>query len=324
MDAASFAEGLLAFWMRDQPTDFWWEGGEELDQELTRRYGDYLAAAAAVLEHQKGCARDTPDGERSELQRRLLEAEEHAAAAAVPAASLVGPRMAQLKELEARAPAIAHHRRRPMDLTAERRVIEQLLVPFAAEEGAEEWPETPAWVVKDGEPVEAARLVQTRQQLALVVLLDQFSRNIHRGSPQAFAYDRFAGPLAGMLLARRAHLQLAPFERFFLTMPLEHSENPEQQELGVVATTALMEHVQQRDGFEGPTVKYFEEVTAARSGRAELIKQFGRYPPRNEALGRENTEAEAAYLAERQQALEAAEDDGKDASSFIHVPTAKQ
>ena len=46
--------------------------------------------------------------------------------------------MAQLKELEARAPAIAHHRRRPMDLTAERRVIEQLLVPFAAEEGAEE------------------------------------------------------------------------------------------------------------------------------------------------------------------------------------------
>ena len=47
------------------------------------------------------------------------------------------------------------------------------------------------------------------------------------------------------------------------------------QELGVVATTALMEHVQQRDGFEGPTVKYFEEVTAARSGRAELIKQVG-------------------------------------------------
>ena len=112
-------------------------------------------------------------------------------------------------------------------------------------------------------------------RLAEILVLDQFSRNIHRGSPQAFAYDRFAGPLAGMLLARRAHLQLAPFERFFLTMPLEHSENPEQQELGVVATTALMEHVQQRDGFEGPTVKYFEEVTAARSGRAELIKQVG-------------------------------------------------
>ena len=88
MDAASFAEELLAFWLRDHPeisewdcatapvpaaTDArWWNVGEELDQELTRRYGDYLAAAAAVLEHQKGCARDTPDGERSELQRRLL------------------------------------------------------------------------------------------------------------------------------------------------------------------------------------------------------------------------------------------------------------
>ena len=91
--------------------------------------------------------------------------------------------------------------------------------------------------------------VDIRHRLALVILLDQFSRNIYRGGPAAFAFDRFTCPLVMQLLDSEGELakehteRLAPFELFFLLMPLEHSEVAAEQAAGVALTRTLLHQV---------------------------------------------------------------------------------
>jgi uncharacterized protein (DUF924 family) len=121
----------------------------------------------------------------------------------------------------------------------------------------------------------------TRGTLALVILLDQFSRNLHRNSPEAFAADIKALAIARAAIARGVDRALGPVERMFLYMPFMHAENLADQDEGVRLFTSLGE----------------ESVRYAIHHR-EVIRRFGRFPHRNAALGRVSTEEEAEYLAQ--------------------------
>ena len=119
--------------------------------------------------------------------------------------------------------------------------------------------------------------------MALVLVLDQFSRNLHRGSADAFAQDAKALALARDGIARGLDLAIAPPDRrVFLYLPFEHSEDPADQEEAIRLCEART---------EDPVY-----VDFARRHR-DVIAEFGRFPHRNAVLGRLNTPAEEAYLA---------------------------
>lgn len=117
-------------------------------------------------------------------------------------------------------------------------------------------------------------------RLAEIIVLDQFSRNIHRGSPDAFAQDPMALSLAQSAVAQGAHLALTVTRRNFLLMPWMHSESR--------AVHAAAEAL-------------FREFASRRTLDVELrhkaiVDRFGRYPHRNKILGRESTAEEVAFL----------------------------
>ncbi len=120
--------------------------------------------------------------------------------------------------------------------------------------------------------------------LAYLVIADQFSRNIHRGTAQAFATDAQARAAARRALEAGWDLGAPEPERQFFYMPFEHSEDMADQDLAV----RLMEERLPADP---------EMALHARAHR-ESIRRFGRFPGRNAALGRESTPEEAAFLAE--------------------------
>jgi len=124
--------------------------------------------------------------------------------------------------------------------------------------------------------------------LALCILLDQFPRNLHRGSAEAFACDPKALAIARAAVLRDRHdLALTATERSFLYLPFEHSEAMADQDLSVTLFEGLRDHPLHRG--PGGTIDY------AWRHRAVIVR-FGRYPHRNAALGRESTPAETAWL----------------------------
>jgi uncharacterized protein (DUF924 family) len=131
-----------------------------------------------------------------------------------------------------------------------------------------------------------------RGRLALILLSDQFPRNIYRDSPRAFAQDSKA--LAWSLdgIEQGLDLQLRPIERVFFYVPLEHAESLEHQEQSVKYCGELISIV-------GPEDKpIFEEYLNFAVRHRDIIARFGRFPYRNKILGRETTPAERAFLAE--------------------------
>ncbi len=128
--------------------------------------------------------------------------------------------------------------------------------------------------------------------LAVVVVLDQFSRNVCRGTPDAFAQDPLARDMALGAITEGVDQQLTPIERLFLYLPLEHSENLADQEHSVALCRQLAASLPgaQQEPFLG-------FVTYAESHR-DVIAQFGRFPHRNEILGRESTREELLYLSQ--------------------------
>ena len=130
-----------------------------------------------------------------------------------------------------------------------------------------------------------------RRRLALILLLDQFPRNIHRGRAAAFAGDMQALPLALTGMQLGADIALGPAERMFFYMPLQHAESLEVQEEGLAAFERLMYDApdEQRELFRGA-------FGFARRHR-DIIARFGRFPHRNAVLGRSNTPEETAWLA---------------------------
>lgn len=117
--------------------------------------------------------------------------------------------------------------------------------------------------------------------LAAIILLDQFSRNIHRGTPAAFAADGLAVELTLSAIERGWEDRYPPDRRVFLYMPLMHAEDRALQDMSVAKFEAL--------GID-------ENIAFARDHRG-VIEQYGRFPSRNAALGRQSTDAEQAYLA---------------------------
>ena len=129
-----------------------------------------------------------------------------------------------------------------------------------------------------------------RQTLAAVIVFDQFSRNIYRGTPKAFAFDGLALKLCKAALERGDASKLTEVEHAFLLMPLEHSEALTDQQACVVAFEAL--EAASRPSFR-PLISNSLDYAHQHH---KVIEQFGRFPHRNVILGRENTEAEAYYL----------------------------
>jgi uncharacterized protein (DUF924 family) len=129
-----------------------------------------------------------------------------------------------------------------------------------------------------------------RPALALVVLLDQFPRNVWRGTPRAFAHDSQALEIASASVAA-GHLDaLAPIEQAFLILPYEHSELLDAQRDCV----QLSEQILNAAAAEWrPVLEVYADY--ARQHLA-LIERFGRFPHRNAVLGRESTPAERAFL----------------------------
>ncbi|OAN67144.1 hypothetical protein A7X12_00500 [Sphingomonas sp. TDK1] len=117
--------------------------------------------------------------------------------------------------------------------------------------------------------------------LAAVILLDQFSRNIHRGKAEAFAGDALAQRLAQAAVARGWDQRMSKEQRLFLYLPFEHAEDPALQVQSLRLFTALGE---------------YEWLAYARD-HEEAIRRFGRFPARNEALGRISTPDELDYLS---------------------------
>lgn len=126
-----------------------------------------------------------------------------------------------------------------------------------------------------------------RGLVALVVLLDQFSRNIHRGSARAFAADPKALALATQAIAGGRHAALPAIHRVFLYLPLEHCEALDTQERCV----ALFRELAACSGH--PLAAGFERYAIA---HRDVIARFGRFPHRNAVLGRQSTAEELDYL----------------------------
>ena len=127
--------------------------------------------------------------------------------------------------------------------------------------------------------------------LALILLLDQFRRNIYRGTAAAFSHDKMALRLCVEGAMKKRDSGLSPIERVFFYMPLQHAESKKVQAKSVALYSRLARAVTPtyRETFE--TIAQFAEL------HADIVETFGRFPHRNALLGRENTAEEAEYLA---------------------------
>ncbi|MBT9568244.1 MAG: DUF924 domain-containing protein [Thiobacillus sp.] len=127
-------------------------------------------------------------------------------------------------------------------------------------------------------------------RLALVIVFDQFPHHIHRDRPQAFATDSQALALTLAALASGEDAQLTPIERVFLYLPLEHAESDEMQALSV----SLYERLA-ADAADEERALFADFLKYAHSHR-DVVARFGRYPHRNEILGRPSTPDEVEFL----------------------------
>jgi uncharacterized protein (DUF924 family) len=120
--------------------------------------------------------------------------------------------------------------------------------------------------------------------LALVLLLDQLPRNLHRGSPHAYASDAKARAVARLALKRGFDRCVAPVWRWFFYLPFMHGEALAEQDRGLALFAAL------------PPCPGKRTAQAAARGHRDIVARFGRFPHRNRILGRANTAEEEDFL----------------------------
>ena len=120
--------------------------------------------------------------------------------------------------------------------------------------------------------------------LARVIVLDQFSRNMYRDTPQAFAFDAKALAAAGRAVDAGLDSRILPVQRMFLYLPFEHSEDLAQQRRSLALFDGLSAFPEMA-----------EPIAYARR-HYEVIARFGRFPHRNRILGRASTPEEEEYL----------------------------
>jgi uncharacterized protein (DUF924 family) len=129
-----------------------------------------------------------------------------------------------------------------------------------------------------------------RGRLALVLLLDQLPRAIHRGAPAAFAQDAKARQMAGKGLESGADKLLRPIERLFFYLPFEHSENLGDQERSLALYRELAADVPVAQQ------KVFSDFVDYAVRHRDIVARFGRFPHRNRILDRESTPEEKTFL----------------------------
>jgi uncharacterized protein (DUF924 family) len=131
---------------------------------------------------------------------------------------------------------------------------------------------------------------EPRPALALVLVLDQFPRNLYRGSPRSFESDSKAREIALLAIEAGFDQRLHPLEASFLYLPLEHSEDPLFQDRSV----ELFEELVPRAPVDLRPM--FEQFLAYATRHREVIRRFERFPHRNAVLQRQSTHEELAYL----------------------------
>ncbi|MBP1205687.1 uncharacterized protein (DUF924 family) [Duganella sp. 1411] len=133
-------------------------------------------------------------------------------------------------------------------------------------------------------------------RLARILLLDQFTRNVHRGTPLAFAGDALALRAARAMVDDGQDLALPPLQRSFVYLPFEHAEDMAMQEQAVALYTRMEND--ERDAAPAATVKGIAGMLDYARRHREVIRRFGRFPHRNAILGRASTAEEEAYLGQ--------------------------
>jgi uncharacterized protein (DUF924 family) len=132
---------------------------------------------------------------------------------------------------------------------------------------------------------------EPRGRLALIILIDQFRRNIYRNTAEAFSKDKLALKLCVEGAMEKKDAGLTPIQRVFFYMPLQHAESGKVQAKSLALYNRLAEIVSPTYRETFLTVAQFAEL------HKDIIDQFGRFPHRNKLLNREDTEQEAEYLA---------------------------
>lgn len=128
--------------------------------------------------------------------------------------------------------------------------------------------------------------------LAAVIVLDQFSRSVYRGTAKAFAADELCAKIVKRALDKGWYLtHYSPIERMFLVLSLQHSEEMANQELGMQLVNLV------GSGGNEEIINYFANIKGFQSEHYDVVKRFGRFPHRNELLSRDSTPEEVEWLS---------------------------
>lgn len=135
---------------------------------------------------------------------------------------------------------------------------------------------------------------EPRASLALILICDQFCRNVNKGTKRMSGLDPIGAELAHKFIEQKTHnhLDFSFHQRVFIYLPFEHSENRANQELSVKLFTQLVD-----DAKTPEEKKAAESFLKFAKNHKEVVDKFGRYPQRNAMLGRENTPEEEEFLA---------------------------
>jgi uncharacterized protein (DUF924 family) len=132
---------------------------------------------------------------------------------------------------------------------------------------------------------------------AMILLLDQFTRNLYRNTPDAYLGDACAFDVVNHAIDRKLDLDLHSVARIWLYHPFHHAETIEDQERG----GALLQQV--RESAPSEWHRYIDRSIWGWGRHRDIVARFGRFPHRNAVLGRESTEEEVAFLAENGQSF---------------------
>lgn len=128
--------------------------------------------------------------------------------------------------------------------------------------------------------------------LALILLLDQFTRNLYRSTPQAYAGDECAFEIVNRAIDLELDRELHPVAQIWLYHPFHHSEQVEEQDRGIAMLETLLPTAPE------PWHPYIKRSIEGWGRHRDIVARFGRFPHRNQLLGRESTDEERAFLAE--------------------------
>ncbi|HTN33981.1 MAG TPA: DUF924 family protein [Marinobacter sp.] len=179
-------------------------------------------------------------------------------------------------ELDEQGLPDSYHRNRwfqstkKFDQEIRRRFMSMLL--FSAEQGLDHWRREPGGI------------------LAEILLLDQFSRNMFRGLSMAFDQDVLARKLCRLAMDKGHDMSLPPVQRAFVYMPLQHSELLADQKLSVECYEQLVAST------SGVLREFMGSFVRSAQDHQDIIRQFGRFPHRNKAIGRTSRPEELEYL----------------------------